>query len=95
MAAGKGQKNGRLEEALATVLQTQALFQQNQVKWHTEHAELERRHNEYERLSAERFARIEALLLEHNRKIEGSRLIFPKVDQDSTNGLVLGMSFAL
>jgi hypothetical protein len=31
---------------------------------------------------------------EHNRKINGSRLIFPAVDQDSTNGLILGMSFA-
>lgn len=31
---------------------------------------------------------------EHNRRINGSRLIFPAVDQDSTNGLVLGMGFA-
>jgi len=31
---------------------------------------------------------------EHNRKINGSRLIFPAVDQNSTNGLILGMSFA-
>ncbi len=31
---------------------------------------------------------------EHNRRINGSRLIFPKVDQDSTNGLILGMAFA-
>ena len=31
---------------------------------------------------------------EHNRKITGSRLIFPAVDQDSTSGLILGMSFA-
>jgi hypothetical protein len=31
---------------------------------------------------------------EHNRRINGSRLIFPAVDQDSTNGLILGMSFA-
>lgn len=31
---------------------------------------------------------------EHNRRIHGSRLIFPAVDQDSTNGLVLGMAFA-
>jgi hypothetical protein len=31
---------------------------------------------------------------EHNRKIDGSRLIFPAVDQNSTNGLILGMSFA-
>lgn len=31
---------------------------------------------------------------ERNRRIQGSRLIFPKVDQGTTNGLVLGMSFA-
>ena len=31
---------------------------------------------------------------EHNRRIDGSRLIFPAVDQNSTNGLILGMSFA-
>jgi hypothetical protein len=31
---------------------------------------------------------------EHNRKISGTHLIFPNVDQDSTNGLILGMSFA-
>jgi hypothetical protein len=31
---------------------------------------------------------------EHNRKVEGSRLIFPRVAQDSTNGFVFGMSFA-
>jgi hypothetical protein len=31
---------------------------------------------------------------EHNRRITGSRLIFPSVDEDSTNGLLLGMSFA-
>ena len=31
---------------------------------------------------------------EHNRRINGTHLIFPDVDQDSTNGLILGMSFA-
>ncbi len=31
---------------------------------------------------------------EHNRKLDGSRLIFPAIDQNSTNGLILGMSFA-
>ncbi len=31
---------------------------------------------------------------EHNRRVNGSRLIFPKVAQDSTNGVILGMSFA-
>jgi hypothetical protein len=31
---------------------------------------------------------------ERNRRIQGSKLIFPKVDQGATNGLILGMSFA-
>jgi len=31
---------------------------------------------------------------EHNRRISGTHLIFPNVDQDSTSGLILGMSFA-
>ncbi len=31
---------------------------------------------------------------EHNRKVSGTRLVFPNVDQDSTSGLILGMSFA-
>lgn len=31
---------------------------------------------------------------ERNRRIQGSRLIFPRVDQGTTNGLILGMSFA-
>jgi hypothetical protein len=31
---------------------------------------------------------------EHNRRINGSRLIFPEVDQDSTNGFLLGMAFS-
>jgi hypothetical protein len=31
---------------------------------------------------------------EHNRRLNGSHLIFPEVEQGSTNGLILGMSFA-
>jgi len=31
---------------------------------------------------------------EHNRRISGTHLILPNVDQDSTSGLILGMSFA-
>ncbi|HWR37118.1 MAG TPA: hypothetical protein VN622_14740 [Clostridia bacterium] len=31
---------------------------------------------------------------EHNRRINGSRLIFPKVPVDSTNGMILGMAFS-
>ena len=30
---------------------------------------------------------------EHNRRVDGSQLIFPRVSQDSSNGLILGMSF--
>lgn len=30
---------------------------------------------------------------EHDRRVDGSQLIFPRVSQDSTNGLILGMSF--
>jgi len=30
---------------------------------------------------------------EHNRRVDGSQLIFPRISQDSTNGLILGMSF--
>jgi hypothetical protein len=30
---------------------------------------------------------------EHNRRVDGSQLIFPRVSQGSTNGLILGMSF--
>lgn len=31
---------------------------------------------------------------EHNRRLSGDRLIYPVVDQKSTNGLIVGMSFA-
>src|SRR5262245_7174632 len=34
------------------------------------------------------------LAYEHNRRLNGSHLIFPEVDQDATNGLLVGMSFA-
>ena len=31
---------------------------------------------------------------EHNRKLEGSRLIFPAVNQDATHGFIMGMAFS-
>jgi hypothetical protein len=31
---------------------------------------------------------------EHNRRLSGDRLIYPQVEQKSTNGLIVGMSFA-
>jgi hypothetical protein len=69
MARTKGQSNGRLEEAMANLLQTQALFVQNQAAFLA-------RMSEMERINSERFARIEALLNEHTRiLIEHSRIL--------------------
>ena len=52
--------NGRLEDALATLIQNQATFLARM-------SEIDARVAEMDRLNAERFARIETLLLEHNR----------------------------
>jgi hypothetical protein len=63
MARAKNQHNGRfdtLDEAVRTLVQTQATFVQNQAAFQAEMRELER-------LTAERFARIEAILLDHSR----------------------------
>jgi hypothetical protein len=60
MARSKGQSNGRLEEALATLIQNQAIFVQNQASFLARMAEMDR-------INSERFARIEAILLEHSR----------------------------
>jgi hypothetical protein len=53
MARAKGNSNGRLEDAVATLIQNQASFLARMA--------------EMDRLSAERFARIETLLIEHNQ----------------------------
>lgn len=58
----RSKANGRLEEALAVLIQNQAAFLS--------------RIAEMDRLAAERFGRIEALLLEHNRILqEHSRIL--------------------
>jgi hypothetical protein len=49
-----------LEEAMATLLQTQASFL-------AQMAEIDRRIAETERINSERFARIETILLDHGR----------------------------
>lgn len=74
MARAKGAGNGRLEEALATLLQNQATLVHTQAAFVARMAEIDARvakteaeMAEMNRLNAERFARIEALLLEHNR----------------------------
>jgi hypothetical protein len=63
MARAKSNGNGhlgRLEEAMATLLQDQATFVQSQPVFQTRTAKLER-------ITAERFAPVHALLLEHSR----------------------------
>jgi hypothetical protein len=60
MARAKQQGNGRLEEALATLIQNQAAFVAQLHQRDREMAELQR-------VNSERFARIESILLEHSR----------------------------
>jgi hypothetical protein len=60
MARAKSAGDGRLEEALAILIQNQAAFV-------ARIAEIDARVAEMNRVNSERFARIEALLLEHSR----------------------------
>jgi hypothetical protein len=55
--------NGRLEEAIAILLQNQASFLARM-------SDIDARVSETDRINSERFARIEALLLEHNRILQ-------------------------
>jgi hypothetical protein len=63
MARAKNTRNGRLEEALATLIQNQTSFLARM-------SEIDARVAEMDRVNSERFARIEALLLEHNRILQ-------------------------
>jgi hypothetical protein len=67
----------RLEEAMAMLIQNEAAFVGRLSENERVHTELERRHLEFERETAERFARIEAkmteiirVLAEHGRLLE-------------------------
>jgi hypothetical protein len=63
MAKSQRQGNGKLDklgEAMTSLVQAQAALVQNQAITQTQIAE-------YQRQSAERFARIEVILLEHSR----------------------------
>ncbi len=60
MARAKNQRNGRLEEALAILIQNQASFLARM-------AETDQQIAEMQRINSERFARIEAILLDHSR----------------------------
>jgi len=63
MPRSKNAGNGRLEEALATLIQNQASFL-------TRMSETDLRVADIDRVNSERFARIEALLIEHNRILQ-------------------------
>ena len=81
MVREKHERNGRLEEAMvdlqraqANLVQAQALLVQNQAACQSQIAESNRQSAEWQRQSAEwqkiaseRFARIEAILMEHSR----------------------------
>jgi uncharacterized protein YhaN len=92
MARAKNAGNGRLEEALAALMQNQtalmqnqtalmqnqATFLQNQAAFQARAseidarvAEINTRFAETNRINAERFARIETLLIEHSRILQG------------------------
>jgi hypothetical protein len=63
MARAKNAGNGRLEEALATLIQNQASFVARM-------SEIDARVADMDRINSERFARIESLLIEHNRILQ-------------------------
>jgi hypothetical protein len=77
MARARSPRNGRLEEALATLIQNQATLVQNQAAFVARMAEIDARMAEMARQNAERFARIEerfsrieALLIENTRLLK-------------------------
>ena len=60
-----------LEAAMAVLLHNQAQFVQVQAQFAAEIAKLDRRYNKLKEEADRRFARIEALLLEHDRLLRG------------------------
>jgi hypothetical protein len=67
MARAKSSGNRRLEEAMATLLQNQAALVQTQAGFVQSQQAFLAQLAQLERVTAERFARIEAILLEHSR----------------------------
>jgi hypothetical protein len=69
MARARNQRNGRLDDAVATLIQNQTSFLARM-------SEIDQRLSELERINSERFARIETILLEHSRILaEHSRIL--------------------
>ncbi len=69
MARAKVESNGhgRLEEALATMLQNTAILVQTQAAFVAQLAKTDRDMAELKQIADARFARIESILLEHSR----------------------------
>ena len=67
MARSRPTKNGMLEEAIRDLIQSQATLVRNQALYLEQKAEIDRRIAETQRINDERFARIEAILMEHSR----------------------------
>lgn len=70
-------ENGRLEEAMALLIHNQAEFVAELRETNSQHreadkrmAEADKRMTDIQQENRERFARIEALLLEHNRMLQ-------------------------
>jgi hypothetical protein len=77
MARAQIPKNGRLEEALTSLIQSHATLEQamasliqNQVTFVTQMTEINRDMAETKRINSERFAHIEAILMEHTRILQ-------------------------
>ncbi len=70
MTRTKGQRNGHLEEAIALLLQNQASFLARATAMDERFAKSDERHAEVQRRNDERFARIEAILLDMRRLLE-------------------------
>jgi len=67
MARAKPTRNGSLEEAVRDLLQSQATLVRNEALLLEQKAEIDQRMAETDWINAERFARIEAILMEHSR----------------------------
>jgi hypothetical protein len=70
MARARQSRNGRLEDALATVLQTQATMQQNVSALQQTLTAFLTQMAELKADSDRRFARIESILLDHTRILQ-------------------------
>ena len=71
MVRRKDTGNGRLEDALASLLQAHASLAQNQAAFLSRISEIDARMAETNRLNSERFSHIEAILMDLMRMMEG------------------------